>query len=61
MKYHIMELLNDKIEDVFLELQDELEIEDGDIQPSDYFKLNELLEELATHIETVVKYQKGGC
>lgn len=57
MKDKIYELLDGKINEVFAEMQEELNIKYGDIMPLDALYLNELQEKLAEHIEHVLKFQ----
>lgn len=56
----VEELVHDKIDEIFLELQDIHNITDGGIDPLDGLKLEEIEEALAELIERVINYQKGG-
>ena len=59
MKEKILELLDEKVNEIFFEMQTELNIEYGDIEPLLALHLDELQEKLAEHIEKVLIYQKG--
>ena len=57
MRKKILELLDGKINEIFFEMQNELNIDDGGIFRLDALYLDELQEKLAEHIEHVLKYQ----
>ena len=59
MKERINEMLEEKINDIFLEIQEEEGIESGDIAPIDSYVLDNLTMELAEKIANVINYQKG--
>ena len=56
----LKELIHDKIDEIFLQLQNANNINDGGIYPLDAIRLDEIEEELAELIERVINYQKGG-
>lgn len=56
----LKELIHDKIDEIFLQLQDANNIADGGIYPLDALRLEEIEEELAELVERVINYQKGG-
>ena len=58
MNEKIAKLLDEKVNEIFFEMQTELNIQDGGIYPLDALKLDGLQEELAKHIEHVLTYQK---
>lgn len=53
----IKELLEEKINDVFIECQNRLNISSGDIEPLMEFKLETKTEQLAELIQMVLTYQ----
>lgn len=53
----ILNLLEEKVDEIFLQMQDELNIENGDIFPLDKFELDNCIEQLADKIETVLNTQ----
>ena len=56
----LKELIREKIDEVFLKYQTEHNVVSGDIAPHDALRLEELENELAELIETVVAYQPKG-
>lgn len=56
----LKELIHDKINEIFLELQEVNNITDGGIHPLDAVHLDLIEEELAEFITKVIIYQKGG-
>ena len=52
------EILERKINDIFLEQQIKNNIESGDIEPLDAIKLDKLVDELTELITKVLEYQK---
>ena len=56
----LKQLIRDKIDEIFLEMQDANNINDGGIYPFDALQLEQIEEELAELIERVINYQKGG-
>ena len=59
-KTQLLELIEEKVNEIFLEYQNANEITNGDIHPYDALRLDHIMEELADHIEKVGEYQKGG-
>lgn len=59
MNEKIFEMLEEKINDIFLEIQEEEGIESGDIMPLDSYVLENLTMELAETIASVIEFQKG--
>ena len=59
MREKIVQLLEDKVNEVFLEMQDDLGIQDGGIFPLDELDLNDCKEHLAEVIERVLNTQQG--
>lgn len=55
VKHRAQKLLDEKINDVFFELQEDLGIEYGDIYPLQAVKLDELIENLAELIADVIE------
>lgn len=58
MKTKILELLEEKINEVYLKMQNELNIQYGDIAPLDALYQDKLMDDLAEHIENVLNWQK---
>lgn len=58
MKERINEMLADKINEVFAEMQKEMNIESGDILPMDNLELDDLTDKMAEVIARVISYQK---
>lgn len=56
----LKQLIHNKIDEIFLQLQDVNNITDGGIYPMDALHLDQLEYELANLIERVISYQKGG-
>ena len=56
-KEKILNLLEEKIDEIFLEMQDELNIEDGNIFPLDKYELDICISTLADKIKTVLDSQ----
>ena len=57
-KEKILNLLEEKVDEVFLEIQNELNIEDGNIFPMDKYELDICINTLADKIEVVLNSQK---
>lgn len=57
-KEKILSLLEDKVDEIFLEMQNKLNIEDGNIFPMDAFELDNCINALADKIEVVLNSQK---
>lgn len=58
-KQQLLELITEKVDEIFLEYQNANGITNGDIHPYDVLRLDYIMEELADHIEKVGEYQKG--
>ena len=56
----LKQLIHDKIDEIFLQLQDANNIIDGGINPLDGLRLEEIEDELAELIERVCAYQPKG-
>lgn len=56
----LKQLIHDKINEIFLEMQNAEGITDGGIDPFDAMYLDQLEEQLEQHIARIIKYQKGG-
>lgn len=56
----LKELVHDKIQEVFLEMQEENNITNGDIDPWDAQQLDYVEGALYQIIKRVLEYQKGG-
>ena len=59
MNKKIYGLLEEKINEVFFVMQEELNIKNGDIAPLDALYLEELQGKLADHIEYVLNFQRN--
>ena len=53
----ILNLLDEKVNEIFFEMQTELHILNGDITPLEKLELDNCMEKLADIIETVLKNQ----
>lgn len=58
-KHIINEMLDSKIDEVYAELQTKFGIENGDINPFQFLRQEELVDELTNLISEVLEYQKG--
>lgn len=58
-KQTLLELITEKVDEIFLEYQNANGITNGDIHPYDALRLDYIMEELADHIVRVGEYQKG--
>lgn len=56
-KEKILNLLEDKIDEIFAEMQEELKIEDGNIYPMDKLELDNCIDKLADKIKDVLDTQ----
>ena len=59
MKDKIKGMLDDKVNEVFAEMQSELKIEHGDIEPMMALRLDEELDKLTEMIRDILGMQKG--
>lgn len=57
-KHEIMTLIDEKLNEVFKELQDREGITEGDIDPMDALELDRLTEQAAELVHKVIAYQK---
>ena len=55
----IKRLLEDKINEIFAEIQADENITNGDIAPLDALRIASLINQLADTIETVIEYEKA--
>mgnify|MGYP003413189621 CR=1 FL=1 len=56
-KEKILNLLEEKVDEIFLEMQNELGIDDGNIFPMDKLELDNSMEQLADKIKLVLDSQ----
>ena len=54
----IYNLLDEKVNEIFYQMQNEMNIENGDITPLEFFDLDNSLKDLANKIESILKNQK---
>jgi len=59
MKDKIKDLLDEKVNEVFIEMAEELGIEDGGIEPMMALRLDEELDKLTEMIRDILGMQKG--
>ena len=59
MKDKIKDLLDEKVNEVFIEMAEELGIEDGGIEPMMALRLDEELDKLTEMIRDILVMQKG--
>lgn len=59
MRDKIKDLLDEKVNEVFLEMQSELDIQDGGIEPMMALRLDEELDKLTEMIRDILGMQKG--
>lgn len=57
MKKRIADLIEDKVQDIFFEMQEELDIKNGCVDFGDAFELDDLQEKLAVCIEKILNFQ----
>ena len=60
LKADVLGVLKDRIEDIFIDFQNEMEIKSGDITPLDAMELEKRERSLATMIADILVYQKEG-
>ena len=58
LKKEILNLLDKKVNEIFVEIQDREGITSGDIEPFDAVELDELEEHMASLIAKVISYEK---
>lgn len=56
----LRKLIREKIDEIFLEMQNAEGITDGGIDPFDVVYLDQLEQQLEQHISRIIEYQKGG-
>ena len=61
MKEKITQMLDEKINEVFYDLQTEYGIESGDVEPFDAVWLDKYTEQLAEHIEKIILWEMTWC
>lgn len=59
-KQQLLELIGEKVNEIFLAYQEANDITNGDIHPYDALRLDYIQEELAELVEHVGEYQKRG-
>ncbi len=59
-KSTIKDLLTEKIDEIFIKIQDSEKIENGDISPLDGLAIDEKIDEISEIIARVIEYQKEG-
>lgn len=57
MKEKIYNLLDEKIQDVFLEMQEELNIKYGDVTPLEAYALEEIEQKMTDLIESILLHE----
>ena len=60
LKIDVLGVLKDRIEDIFIDFQNAMEIKSGDITPLDAMELEKRERSLATMIADILVYQKEG-
>lgn len=60
IEFSLKDLIEEKVNEIFLAYQNTHQITNGDIEPMDALKLDEIEEMLKAHIEHVCAKQKGG-
>lgn len=55
----VLEMLTNRVEGIFIDLQNALQVESGDISPLDAIKLRHKEEQLAERITDILVQQKG--
>jgi len=59
LKADVLGVLKDRVEDIFIDFQNAMEIKSGDISPLDMLELEKRECSLATMIADILVYQKG--
>ena len=54
----IYNLLDEKVNEIFHQMQNELNIKNGDITPFEFFELDEIMKSLTNKIDMILKNQK---
>lgn len=60
LKADVLGVLKDRVEDIFIDFQNAMEIKSGDISPLDALELEKRESSLATMIADILVYQKEG-
>ena len=55
----VKDLLEDKIDEVFLAMQEKYNITSGDVDPWVAYKIDELVNEISLEIAATIEYEKG--
>jgi len=59
LKADVLGMLMDKVEDIFIDMQQAMEVKNGDVSPLDAIKLQHKEEQLAERITDILVQQKG--
>ena len=59
LKADVLGMLMDKVEDIFIDMQQAMEVKSGDISPFDALQLQRKEEQLADRITEILVRQKG--
>ena len=60
LKADVLGVLKDRVEDIFIDFQNAIEIKSGDISPLDALELEKRESSLATMIADILVHQKEG-
>lgn len=60
LKADVLGVLKDRVEDIFIDFQNAMEIKSGDISPLDALELEKRESSLTTMIADILVYQKEG-
>lgn len=60
LKADVLGVLKDRVDDIFIDFQNAMEIKSGDISPLDAMELEKRERSLATMIADILVYQKEG-
>jgi len=60
LKADVLGVLKDRVEDIFIDFQNAMQIQSGDISPLDALELEKRESHLATMIADILVYQKEG-
>jgi hypothetical protein len=60
LKADVLGVLKDRVEDIFIDFQNAMQIQSGDISPLDALELEKRESSLATMIADILVYQKEG-
>lgn len=59
LKADVLGVIKNRVEDIFIDFQNAMEIKSGDISPLDILELEKRERSLATMIADILVYQKG--